>query len=112
VLALARRWRAEAILARAVRDAWRTLRVTVCPPLLEWADRYRTRPLDRILLASYRGSARGYTSQAASLLVLRGIRDRASYLRAIAWPTPEYRKARGLGRLGLLGAGTRRARRG
>lgn len=112
VLGLAARWRAEAVLASAVRDAWRTLRLTTRPPLVEWADRYRPARRDRMLLASYRGAARGYTSQAASVLVLPSWRDRAAYLRAIAWPSQAYREARGLGRWGLLGAGARKARRG
>jgi hypothetical protein len=111
VLALARRWRAEGVLATAMRSAWRQLCLTTRPALLEWAEQHRLAARDRLVLASYRGRARGYTSQAASLLVLRGIRDRVGYVRALAFPSPEYRAARGLDRLGLLRAGARKARR-
>lgn len=112
VLTLARRWHGESVLAAAAHASWSALRITVRPPIIEWADDYRASRLDRLLLASYRGPARGYTSQAATLLVLPGLRDRAAYLRAIALPSREYREARHLGRFGLLGQGARKATRG
>jgi Uncharacterised nucleotidyltransferase len=112
VIELAHRWRAEAVLTAALRLAWGSLRITERHALIEWADRYRTSMLDRALLASYRGRARGYTSQAATLLVLPGYRDRWAYTRALAKPSAEYRAARGLGRFGLLGLGATKATRG
>jgi hypothetical protein len=111
VLDLARRWRAEGVLATALQHSWTRLRLTTRPELLEWADAYRVTTFDRFVLASYRGRARGYTRQAASLLMLRGFSDRAAYVRALAFPSAEYRTARGLDRFGLLGAGARKARR-
>lgn len=110
VLGLARRWRAEAVLATGTRWAWRSLQLTGRCALLDWADRFRPSRRDRWLMASYHGRARGYTRQLGSLLALAGWRDRTAYLRALAFPQPEYRAARRLGWSGLLGAGLRRAR--
>ncbi len=111
VLATAEAWRAEAVLAAGITDAWRTLRLTDRPALLEWADRYRATRRDRVLMAASRGPARGYTSQLTSVIAIPGFRDRVAFLRAITWPSAEYRDARQLGRFGLLGSGTRRAMR-
>jgi hypothetical protein len=104
-------WRAGAVLAAGIRAAWRTLRLTDRPALLDWAEAHRATVTDRLLMAAARGPARGYTSQLTSVLALPGLRTRAAFLRAIALPSREYRDARRLGRFGLLGAGTRRARR-
>jgi len=111
VLAAAEAWRAEAVLAAGITDAWRALRLTERPALLEWAQRYRSTRRDRALMAASRGPARGYTSQLTSVIAIPGFRDRVAFLRAITWPSQEYRDARHLGRFGLLGSGTRRAMR-
>ncbi len=104
-----RAWRAEAVLAAGVTDAWRALRLTDRPALLEWAQRYRSTRRDRVLMAASRGPARGYTSQLTSVIAIPGLRARIVFLRAITWPSREYRDARHLGRFGLLGSGARRA---
>jgi hypothetical protein len=96
VLDLARRWRAEAVVAQAVCHAWAALEPRHTPPLLEWARNYRPRMFDRLLLASYRGPARGVTTQAAGVLVLSGIGNKLWYLRAIAMPQRAYLERRGL----------------
>ncbi|MFA5884661.1 MAG: nucleotidyltransferase family protein [Acidimicrobiia bacterium] len=111
VLARAAAWRAEAVLATALTDVWRTLRLTDRPPLLEWAERFHATRRDRILLAAARGPARGYTSQLTSLAAIPGLLARIAFLRAVLWPSREYRVARDLGRFGLVGRGARRARR-
>jgi hypothetical protein len=111
VLEHADAWRAEAVLATGITDAWRVLRLTDRPALLEWAERYRTRRRDRMLMAASRGPARGYTSQLTSVMAIPGLRARIAFLRAIAWPSREYRDARHLGRFGLLGSGAKRAMR-
>ena len=111
MLARASAWRAEAVLATGITNAWRALRLTDRPPLLEWAERYRPTRFDRALMAGSRGPARGYTSQLTSVLSIPGLSARLAFLGAIAWPSREYRSARHLGRFGLLGAGVTRARR-
>ena len=57
---------------------------------------YAPGAFDRLLLASYRGPARGLTTQAAGVLVLPGIGDKLAYLRAIAMPQRAYLERRGL----------------
>lgn len=111
VTARATAWRGEAVLAAAVTNAWRVLRLTDRPALLDWAERGEPTLTDRVLLAGARGPARGYTSQLTALLAIPGLSGRVAFLRAIAWPSREYREARHLGRFGLLGTGARRARR-
>jgi hypothetical protein len=96
VLDLAHRWRAEAVLARALCQAWTMLEPQFTPPLVAWARDFTPGPTDRVLLASYRGAARGFTSQAAALLVVPGISDKLAYLRAIATPQRTYLERRGL----------------
>jgi hypothetical protein len=93
---LARRWRAEAVVARALRDAWAALKPRFTPPLIEWAQGFQPSALDRLLLASYRGRARGFTSTAAGLLVVPGITGKLAYLRALALPQRTYLDQRGL----------------
>jgi Uncharacterised nucleotidyltransferase len=95
-LELARRWRAEAVVARALSGAWAALSPRFTPPLVEWARGFQPSALDRLFLASYRGPARGFTSKAAALLVVPGIRDKLAYLRAIALPQRTYLDQRGL----------------
>jgi Uncharacterised nucleotidyltransferase len=96
VLDIARRWRAEAVVAQALCAAWDAIEPRFTPPLVEWARRYRPKPIDRLLLASYRGPARGLSSKAAAVLVLPGIADKVLYLRAMALPQRGYLEKRGL----------------
>ena len=110
VVATAHAWRGRAPLAAAVRLAWRTLRLTTRPPLVEWAEEHHAPLADRALLAAARGGARGYTAGLTTLLALPGTRDRIDYARAVLTPSAEYRDARGFGRWALVGAGTRRLR--
>ena len=112
LLDTARAWRGTAVLAAGVRAAWRGLRVTTRPPLVDWAERHHAPAYDRLLITAARGRARGYTAGVTTLLAVPGVRDRAAYLRAVLAPSPEYRTARGLGSFALVGSGTRRARRG
>jgi hypothetical protein len=111
VLARAADARAEAVLAAGVVGTWRALRLTTRLPLLEWAQRYRPSRRDRALMAAAHGPARGYTSQLTSFVAIPGIRARVAFARAVLWPSREYRTARGLGPLGLIGSGATRARR-
>ena len=96
VLELGHRWHAEAVLARALCQAWTMLKPQLTPPLVAWARDFTPGPTDRFLLASYRGPARGFTSQAAAFLVVPGFTDKLAYLRAIATPQRTYLERRGL----------------
>jgi hypothetical protein len=95
---LAQRWRAEAVLAQAVALAWETLTPQPRPSLVEWAQSYKARRMDRFLIASHVGRARAFTRHAAALVVVPGIAGRLSYLRAIAWPDSVYLRSRGFTR--------------
>jgi hypothetical protein len=96
VLGLARRWRAEAVVTRALGLVTRVLGLSLDHPVAAELGRRRTTTPERILLASYRGPARGYTSQAAGVVALRGPRDKMAYLWALTRPHPAYLAARGL----------------
>jgi hypothetical protein len=96
VLDLARRWRAEPVVATALSQAWTALEPQFTPPLVEWARNYAPAVFDRVLLASYRGPARGLTTQAAGVLVVRGVGLKLAYLRAITTPQRAYLQERGL----------------
>jgi putative nucleotidyltransferase-like protein len=98
VLLMAREWRCEIVVARAVKSAWQELAVLDRPPIVEWAERYEPSRTERMLFASHQGRARAFTRHAAALVVLPGMADRASYLRAIAWPQRSYLQARNLSR--------------
>jgi hypothetical protein len=102
VLDLARRWRAEAVVARAVCGASEALHPQFTHPLSAWARDFRPTPLDRLLLASYRGPARGFTAHGAALLVVPGVAGKLAYLRAIALPQPAYLEQRGVSRGGFV----------
>jgi hypothetical protein len=110
-LELARRWRCQAVLARGISSAWKTLAPRHdAPPLIRWAQSYRPAPMERLLAASHVGPARAYTRHAAALLVVPGLDARLAYLRAIAWPQRRYLAARGLPRVGFPVRLWRRAR--
>ncbi|CAB4827512.1 unannotated protein [freshwater metagenome] len=95
---LAARWRATAVVALAIRMTVADLGLETDHPLIDWAQGHRPGPGDRLLLASYRGRARGYTSQALSVFALPSWRDRFDYVRAILRPSREYLDARGFRR--------------
>jgi hypothetical protein len=96
VLLMARSWQCELVVARAVAGTWRTLDLTVRPPLVEWADRYQPTRRERMLLASHVGPARVFTRHLAAIAVVPGVVDRVAYAAAIAFPQRAYLRARGL----------------
>jgi hypothetical protein len=95
VVTMARRWRVASAVALAIRTTADQLGPGIEHPLLSWARAHRTGLRDRLFLAAYRGRARGYTSQALSVFVLHGWRNRWDYLRAIVRPSQEYLESRG-----------------
>jgi len=96
VLMMARAWRCEIVVARAVTTAWDTLAITETPPIVTWARKYEPDRTARFLLASHEGVARSFTRHLAALLVLPSMTDRLQYARAIAFPQRAYLEARGL----------------
>ena len=96
VLTMARRWRAEAVVARAVVTAWEVLALTQRPPIVNWAFNYTPGRTDRMLLAAHEGPARAFTRHAAAIVVLTDMEARLAYLRAIMFPQRSYLEARGL----------------
>lgn len=91
VCSLARAWRGEIVVARAVRLASERFRLEGEDPLSVWARRYRPGLLDRHTLAVYLDPDR---SQAAGALhrlrFIPGVRDRLAYVSALAFPTRGY----------------------
>lgn len=98
VVTMARRWRAEAVLARALTSAWAKLALSDQPRLLEWAASYSPGRRERMLLESQVAPNRAHTRHLAALLVIPGLRDRVAYARALAWPGADYLDARGFTR--------------
>ena len=95
VLLMARRWRCETVVARAVTDTWAILRPQARPPIVEWAARYEPSRTDRFLFGAHRGPARAITRHAAAVVVLPDVSSRAAYLHAVAFPQREYLEVRG-----------------
>ena len=96
VLLMARAWRCEVVVARAVTGTWRALEIEERPPIVTWAERYEPTRIDRLLLHAHEGPARMFTRHLAAVVVLPTTAARASYLQAIAFPQPAYLRARGV----------------
>lgn len=105
------RWRSRAVVARALvlaadlhgREVWRL-------PIAKPFEGYRAALRERVLVASYRGPGRGYTSQLATIAALHGARERLAYLGALARPQRPYLDARGSSPLNYLRTAIRRIR--
>lgn len=108
---LAQRWKGRYVVAQALDLAGSTLRTDLSATGLG-ATFGPPRPTlrERVLVASYRGPARGFTSQATGFLAVRGPRNKAAYLSALARPQTSYLSARGWSN-GSLRQGLRRMRR-
>jgi len=92
VRALAASWQADAVLARAVHLTWQTFRFDVAVnPLATWAAAYRPDRHERRALAAYTDPGGGYPARsAAALRAVPGVRGKAAYVRALAFPAREY----------------------
>jgi hypothetical protein len=111
VLALARHWRGEAVLAYALQAAWAQLKPGTEPELVKWATEYESSRRERRLIDAHRGPARAYTRHLAALAVLPSVRSRLAYLRALAWPQRSYLESRGFTRRSFVGRAWSRLRR-
>ncbi|PZS25547.1 MAG: hypothetical protein DLM61_19835 [Pseudonocardiales bacterium] len=89
--ALAARWRAEAVLAVAVSDAWSLLGVAKSTATSVWAQVYVPTDRDKARLALYRHGRKTSTAQAVSALsAISGLRDKAAFVRALVLPEAHY----------------------
>ena len=102
VVATARRWGGEAVLATAVADTLSTL--PVAAPA--WDDWLRAVHVDAAETAMIRRQrVEGSSIGRAKLDVVRELRGpglKSAYVAAVLWPTPEHLRARGLTRTAML----------
>jgi hypothetical protein len=107
---LAHRWRAVPVVVRALSLSEKMLRVRLWnQPLARPFLPAGIGSAARMLMATYRGPGRGYSSQAAGLVALPRTVERMTYLHALARPQRAYLEARGLSRAGHLWRGIRRS---
>lgn len=92
---LARAWRAEPVLARALHLCREHLDVQVDGAVAEAFDAYQPSRRERRAIASYVGTDRSFLSKVlASLPYLDGPRERAAFLRASLVPSAEFTESR------------------
>ena len=85
VLALARAWAGEVVLALAVRLAWECFALADAVPLSAWARRYTPSGREQRFLAGY--WSRRYAHNALhSVQVIKGVAAKAAFLRAVTLP--------------------------
>lgn len=92
-------WKAQSVVAEAVRNAWETLSVVDIVPLSVWAAGHRSSRTDHRRLAAYR-KVRGRTL--VSVPTVRDIRPRRAvvpYLYAVLLPDRKYLEGRYRGHL-------------
>ena len=101
VLALAREWQAQAVLARAFALCRDFLGVAVDGPLVEALNGYRPTRREQRAIDSYTGPNRRFAHKVfASLPYLHGMRDRAAFVGAMVLPSRGFAESYG-GRAGL-----------
>jgi hypothetical protein len=106
---LASEWRGQAVVAKAVELVQCRLGIDLSATPVGAAIPRRATPLsDRALMWTYRGAGRGYTSQLAGALALRGLADKVAYLSALARPQPSYLRSRGWSPRRYLGHAARK----
>jgi hypothetical protein len=89
---LAASWQADAVLARALGLTCTTFAIDVdASPLTAWAAGYRPGRSAQRALSVYIDPDGGYAARSfAALAAVSGLRAKASYLRALAFPTRGY----------------------
>ncbi|WP_432478364.1 nucleotidyltransferase family protein [Nocardioides sp. GXQ0305] len=108
---LARASGGEAVVAQAVRHAWSLLRIADVLAISAWAQSYRPDSHEVADLAVYeRGSS--YARKSVAAIRALPLRERASYVYALASPTRSYIGDRHAGRMARLRAGLRQSRLG
>src|SRR5262249_43758182 len=100
VLLMAREWRCEPVVARAVTLTWDELGLTREFPIVTWARSFEPTRAQRWMLTWHEGPARAFTRKAAAVFVLDGLHERVAYVRAITFPQRAYLQARGFNSAG------------
>lgn len=86
----ARRWRSEAVVARAIGLAWSKFGLGD-DPAIEWARSYRPNKFESRSIAAYVGPHRSYARQmTAGAYAVRGIAEKIVYVRTLLAVSPEY----------------------
>lgn len=90
VMARAQRWRAEAVVARAVRLTW--ARLALAPhPWGQWATEHQADRFQARALRAYTAESRSYATQvAAGLAAVRSVPEKVAYMRALLIAEPEH----------------------
>ncbi len=84
-------WRAEAVVARAVSHAWHTLRIRDSSKFVESALGYRPSSRAARELALYSHHEGSYARKSlGALLAVPGLRSKAAFARALAFPDRSY----------------------
>lgn len=112
-LPMAQAWGVQAVVAAAVADATRLLGLRETTPIQRWAVAYTPTPREEQWLALHTNEDKTFAAQAlATLPTLRGIREKAAYLRALLLPDHRYTAGRHHSTLARLRFGVREAIRG
>lgn len=94
-LDLAQRWRAEAVVARAVSLSWERLQLSELNEISMWASSFVPTDRDRRLIGSYLTKESQFARQAiAALGVIPGVSARAAYIWALVLPRPAHFRTR------------------
>ena len=113
VRTLAAHWRAEAVVAAAVADAWRLLGIGATTELSSWAGSYLPTRQDESKLALHTRADKTFAAQALSTLIaMPRLRDKAAYVRALMLPDAQYVAGRHSSAFARFRYGIREARRG
>jgi hypothetical protein len=89
-IARAAAWRADAVVARAVRLTWSRLGLDP-HPLAGWAHAHRADRFQLRALRAYTGASRSYATQVvAGLSAVRGVPEKVAYVRALLLPDPQH----------------------
>jgi hypothetical protein len=110
---VAARWGVEAVVAAAVSDTYRLLGLGTGNDLVHWADCFEPTRRHEEWLRLHTRTDKTFSAQAlATLRVLPRWRDKAAYVRALAFPDTRYTAGRHNSALTRFGYGIREARRG
>jgi putative nucleotidyltransferase-like protein len=95
VLEISAAWRAQAVVARALRMARDVFGLVPVDALDEWAQSYAPSSRELRALAVYRSADPTYAGKSfAAVPAIPGLRDKLAFVYALAFPTRQYRQER------------------